>query len=102
MSLLEKVKKLVDFNAALKQQLAETEAKLAEALANDKADAEAIALQTELAEQAKLEAEEAKQSVAPLQAAIDADADEDEQIEAILSSVIYPEEVEPEDTEPSV
>jgi regulator of replication initiation timing len=92
MTLLEKVKKVVDYNAQLKQENADLRVQLQAALSNDAADAQAIADATALAEQAQLEAQAAKDAVAPLQAAVDADADEDEQIEAILGTVIYPEE----------
>ena len=91
-TLLEKVQKIVGYNAQLKQENADLRAQLSEALANDAADEQAIADAKFLAEQAQVEAQTAKDSVAPLQAAIDADADEDEQIETILGTVIYPEE----------
>jgi hypothetical protein len=97
-ALLEKVKKLAGYNADLKQQNADLRSQLEVALSNDAADAQAITEARFLAEQAQFEAEAAKQSVAPLQAAIDADLDEDEQIEAILAAVIYPEETEVEPT----
>ena len=90
-TLLEKVQKIVGYNAQLKQENADLRAQLSEALANDAADEQAIADAKFLAEQAQVEAQTAKDSVAPLQAAIDADADEDEQIETILGTVIYPE-----------
>ena len=91
MTLLEKVIKLANYNAQLKQELADKDVLLSQALANDVADAETIRLATESAALAQSEAQAAKDSVAPLQAAFDADADEDEQITAILDAVVYPE-----------
>ena len=55
MALLDKVKKLANYNAVLLQTNAELQAKLAEALSNDAADAQAIAEAQAAAEQVTLQ-----------------------------------------------
>ena len=67
------------------EKIADLSARLAEALANDAADAEAIAA-------AQAAAAEAAENVARLQELADADAAEDEQINELLSS--YEEETQ--------
>jgi chromosome segregation ATPase len=78
--------------AELTQKVAELQTELAEAKANDKSDADAIAEAQSLAETAKAEAEAAKQALAPLQAAVDADASEDEKVNALLDGFAFPVE----------
>lgn len=76
--------------AQLKQQNADLSAELAIAKANDASDAQAIAEAQAEAEQAQAEAQVAKDAVAPLQAALDADVSEDEQVNALLDSLSLP------------
>lgn len=95
---IDKLTKLVQFaiDAAsqvvtLKQEIASLKDNLATSLANDAADAQAISEAKTQAEAAKVEADNAKQAIAPLQAVIDADATEDEQVNTLLDSVVIPE-----------
>lgn len=83
--------------AELTQKNAELQVQLADALANDKADADAIAEAQTLATEYQSEAEAAKQALAPLQAAVDADASEDEKVNALLDSFGFDVEVTPAD-----
>ena len=83
--------------AELTQKNAELQVQLADALANDKADADAIAEAQTLATEYQSEAEAAKQALAPLQAAVDADASEDEKVNALLDSFGFDVEVPPAD-----
>jgi len=81
-------------NLELKATIADLTNQLAGALANDIADAQMIATaQSEYAIASGV-AEAAKAALAPLQAAIDADASEDEQINALLDSVDLGEDEE--------
>lgn len=92
MALLELVQKAVAYllgkNQQTQDELAQVKEELATALANDKADADVIALAQQEAATAKQEAEAAKQSADQLQQAVDADATEDSQIVELLSSVL--------------
>jgi len=92
---IEKVVGLTTENASLKEQLAT-------AMASDAADQGAIATAKAEAEAAKVEAEAAKAALAPLQAAIAADATEDEQVNALINSVKLPEPVVAPVVEPVV
>ena len=85
---------------ALKEELALTKAALAEALANDVASSEAITSALVEAEQARAIAAEAQAKVVELQGLVDADAEEDAAISALLEAVIAPV-VEPAPVEPT-
>lgn len=77
--------KLLEENAQLKEQLAQ-------ALANDVADAEAIAAAQAEAEAARAVADEAKAKSEELQTLVDADTAEDAQILALLDATLPPSE----------
>jgi len=94
--LFDRAKLAIVENLELKATVANLSSQLADALANDAADAEAIATAQAEATIAFEAAEVARAAVAPLQAAFDADADEDAQINALLDSV-DPQEEDDED-----
>jgi len=94
--LFDRAKLAIVENLELKATIADLSAQLADALANDAADAQAIATAQSEAMIAFEAAEVARAAVAPLQAAFDADADEDAQINALLDSV---DPQDPEDPE---
>jgi len=96
--LFDRAKLAIVENIELKATVANLSSQLADALANDAADAEAIATAQSEATIAFEAAEVARAAVAPLQAAFDADVSEDEQINALLDSV-DPQEEEDEDEE---
>jgi hypothetical protein len=97
--LFDRAKLAIVENLELKATVANLSSQLADALANDAADAEAIATAQAEATIAFEAAEGAKAAVAPLQAAFDADADEDEQINALLDSVDPQEDEDPDEEE---
>lgn len=90
MSAIDSVRKLALFAQSVQADLAETKQQLADALANDAADAEAIAAAQADADAAKAKADE-------LQVLADADATEDSEIESLVDSVLpaEPAPVEP-------
>ena len=96
--LFDRAKLAIVENIELKATVANLSSQLADALANDAADAEAIATAQSEATIAFEAAEVARAAVAPLQAAFDADVSEDEQINALLDSV-DPQEEDDEDDE---
>ena len=92
--LFDRAKAAMVENLELKATIADLTNQLAGALANDVADAQMIVTaQSEYAIASEV-AEAAKAALAPLQAAIDADASEDEQINALLDSVDLGEDEE--------
>jgi len=95
--LFDRAKLAIVENLELKATIADLSAQLADALANDAADAQAIATAQSEAMIAFEAAEVAKAAVAPLQAAFDADVSEDEQINALLDSVDPQEEDDDEE-----
>ena len=97
--LFDRAKLAIVENLELKATVANLSSQLADALANDVADAEAIATAQAEATIAFEAAEVARAAVAPLQAAFDADVSEDEQINALLDSVDPQEEEDPEEEE---
>jgi Lon protease-like protein len=90
--LFDRAKAAIVENLELKAAVADLSAQLADALSNDVADARAIQTAQAEAAIASEAAEVAKAALAPLQAAVDADASEDEQINALLDSVDDDEE----------
>jgi len=97
--LFDRAKLAIVENLELKVTIADLTNQLAGALANDVADAQAIATAQSEYAIASEAAEVAKAALAPLQAAIDADASEDEQINALLDSVDLGEEEDPDEEE---
>jgi len=97
--LFDRAKLAIVENLELKATIADLSAQLADALANDAADAQAIAAAQSEAMIAFEAAEVARAAVAPLQAAFDADADEDAQINALLDSVDPQEDEDPAEEE---
>jgi len=97
--LFDRAKSAIVENIELKATVANLSSQLADALANDAADAEAIATAQAEATIAFEAAEVAKAAVAPLQAAFDADVSEDEQINALLDSVDPEEDEDPAEEE---
>jgi len=107
--LFDRAKAAMVENIELKATIADLTNQLAGALANDVADAQAIATAQSEYAIASESAEVAKAALAPLQAAIDADASEDEQINALMDSFDpehdpegapdeeYPEEEDPDE-----
>ena len=87
---LEKILFVVKENSDLKTELAATKQQLADALANDAADAATIATAQTKADTAKAEAQTAKDALAPLQELADTDATEDSSIDQALESVEVP------------
>ena len=87
---LEKLTQLVGYNAQLIQEKADLRQQLATALASDVADAQAIADAQAKATEAQAEAQTAKEAIAPLQSAIDADTYEDAKVKVLLDSVVIP------------
>lgn len=83
--LVDEKTKLLEANAQLKEQLAE-------ALANDVADADAIAAAQAEAEAARAVADEAKAKSEELQTLVDEDTAEDAQILALLDATLLPSE----------
>jgi hypothetical protein len=83
--LLSEKTKLLEENAQLKEQLAQ-------ALANDVADASAIAAAQAEAEAARVVADEAKAKSEELQTLVDEDTAEDAQILALLDATLPPSE----------
>jgi multidrug resistance efflux pump len=89
MSAIDSVRKLALFAQSVQADLATTKQQLADALANDAADAEAIAA-------AQADADAAKAKATELQVLADADATEDSEIESLVASVL-PAEPDPVD-----
>jgi len=87
---LEKLTQLVGYNAQLIQEKADLRQQLATALASDVADAQAISDAQAKATEAQAEAQTAKEAIAPLQSAIDADTSEDAKVKVLLDSVVIP------------
>jgi hypothetical protein len=83
--LVDEKTKLLEENAQLKEQLAQ-------ALANDVADASAIAAAQAEAEAARVVADEAKAKSEELQTLVDEDTAEDAQILALLDATLPPSE----------